>query len=512
MSRFKRLSRNELIDSVISLLQKVALILGIVLLVIASMIENEIIKTICNCIGSSLVSISLVTILFDRWKEQKDNTMDVVKAQFEELNSLQRSYVQSVRNQLDELGNSQKPYMELVKEMHERQKKEKKEKFFLMGPASYRGSGQELEEIANIDKNSGKILLIGSMSEGKIKEEYAFTTLLNGDNFRLLRKDKAVLSYGTAFPYLNESKKSEYYNAFKGAIEEGLGLNVSIIYPEKVVADIKNIEDTIGVSKDTIRDFKNMISMFIKEGTILKSHIELRLSRYFSPCSFSSFEFDSGRTIRTLEFNFMHEGENGVKLSQVHDNPPTSKDNVHGKFSEFLFNRYNRLYKESIVALRYPMQDITYYVLGIIVDVPNDSNKQSKFAVVNGSELFKIVVHLDVSDGALKLLVKTNEDKYQDYEKEIEERRISELCNTVIGNVLIGYEKQTGCILVPNRSFEIDPDTFLLLGSVVKTQKDFGLFNTIDFLEEESQIYNKISSICHDSSIVNKIKSIINMS
>lgn len=469
-------SRNELkkelnnaLDRVIDYFQILAIILGVILLALAAFIDKDCIildisGIVLSQIGGTFLSMGCLGIFYEKWKNiKKDN-----------------------------------------------------KQYFLMGPASYQGSGQNLEEIANIDKETAKIILIGSMSEGKLKEEYSFITLLNGDNLKLLQKDKPVFSYGTSFHYL-ESKESDYYKAFEGAIKEGIGLNVSIMYPEINVAEIKDIEGAIGRSKDTLRSFKNMISTFItkEKKTNFRNPIELRLSRYFSPCSFSSLEFCSGRTIRTLDFNFLQEGSDLVKMSQVHDNPPGNKDHDHTLFSEHLYKRYERLYKESMLALRYPMEkDITYYVLGIIVDV-DESNKQKKLALFNGdSEWIKIVVHLEATNNTenqFKLSVKTNDNEYQDYNNEISSNYVTELSNTVIGNVFIGYKKLTGCVLNPNRSFEIDNNTFLLLGRIVNRQDNLAQFKQIDFADTINSIDNKLGDISLDSSKVRKIKSIVNM-
>lgn len=462
-----------------------------------------------NVIGGALLSIGLVTIVYQKWKDEQDN---ILKQQEYEFREMVKTFYKEFQNcDFKGLKGQQEGVKDIVKDLQKKWNEEKNNKhFFIMGPSTMT-NGDKLTQFANIDYNEGKILLIGNMSEGKIKEEYAFTTLLNGDNFKLLKKDVPVFSYGTTFTFLNKNKKPKYYEAFKKAIEKGMGLNVSIVYPEKMIADTKNIEDTIGDSKQTITDFKKLISLFIKEKTIPTSPIELRLSRYFSPCSFSSFEFNNGRTIRTLEFNFMHEENNGVKLSQVHDNPPGSEDKVHGKFSKYLYNRYNRLYKESFLALRYPMQDITYYVLGIITDIPNGSNKQSKFAVFNDNKLYKVVVHYDNTDINLKLLVKTNEGEYQDFSEEY--YKIPELRNTIIGNVLGNYKKQTGCEMTPNISFEIDTDTFLLLGKIINTE-NLDKLSKKDFAKEEEKalIYAELDNIGCDQSIVNKIKAIMVMS
>lgn len=469
---------NELIKSIINHEQWLFILGGILLIAFGVFLEKlcKPIATILEQIGGTLLTIGVASISYEKWKARREKN---------------------------------------------------NEKYFLMGPSFLGSSGEELKPIANIDNKSGKIFLIGSMSDENIKKGYAYTTLLNGDNFKLLNTDKPMLSYGTTFFYLNKKEKPEYYKVFKEAIEKGLGLNVSIIYPSEKVVDFGDIEDWKRIkneAEDTIEKFKDLMSLFIDDGIELTSPIELRLSKYLSPCSFSSLEFNNGRTIRTLEFNFMHEIENGknVKLAQVHDNPPitqihdTTSTSRHGDFSKYLYNRYNRLYKESFLALRYPMPDtITYYVLGIITDIPKGFTEQRKFAILNANELYEVTIQLEIDKNrkTFKLLPQAS--------KSIPD--IPE--NTIIGNVLSTYETQTKCKITPIRSFEIGKDSFLLLGNVVKTPMD------MDKMEENStaggiQITNfskgngeiddtlkrKLRSIHCTPSIIGRINTIITTS
>lgn len=534
-------SEKNIWNSVITHFQWMSILIGgfaiFMFYIINQYVENDIWKLIAqilNVFGGSLLSIGLVTIFYQKWKDQQDREkfQELKKQQTEVKSCLndidqqeresfqefkkQQTEVKSCLNGIDqqdrenfhELKEQQTEVKRLLKEIASKLEKKNNDKYFLMGPSSYRGSGQELEEIANIDTITGKILLIGSMSGGKIKEEYAFTTLLGGDNFRLLEKNKPIFSYGTSFPFFNKKEMKPYYDSFEKAIKEGLGLNVSIIYPDEKIADIDNIKKKMNESGDTIKHFKDMISTLIKEKKEIDHPIELRLSRYFSPCSFSSVEFTSGRTIRTLEFNFMHEGnegDGGVKLSQIHDNPPKDKEDVHGKFSEYLYNRYKRLYEESIVALRYPMKDdIIYYVLGIVIDVPNDSNEQSKYAIVDDN-IPKLVVHQNQSDGCLSVISNSTSI---DYNAEIKPK----FQNTIIGNVLVGYKKQIGGIVRPIKSFEISSNTFLLLGSVVKTPKDSNLsVKRLDLSKskDKDELDNRLTKIGCESRISDTIKSTI---
>lgn len=451
-----------------------------------------------NVVGGAILSIGLVNIFYQKWKDKEDNTSkQLEKAVFRKM----------------------------VKKFYKKwTEQQENDQYFLLGSQSYSGSSDELQKIANIDKNSSKILLIGRITEDPIKQEYAYTTLLN-EKFELLRKDIPMLSYGTTFQFLNKDivKFQEYYKAFKSAIERGLGLNVSIVYPSKKVVDFGDIDGTTTITDatTTIENFKNLISLFIKERTNLTSPIELRLSKYLSPCSFSSFEFKDGRTIRTLEFNFIHEDD---RLSQIHDNPSESKikeskGEKHLKFSSYLFNRYNRLYKESFLALRYPMlEDITYYVLGIIRDFPDDSIKkheyaiQRKFTIMKKNELYKTVVSFVENNENFKLSPKANNITTPVLE------------NTIIGNVLSDYETQTKFKITPIKSFEINADTFLLLVNIDKSPKTINemivdnvkkeeIMQIEEFAQEDGETNNRLEAKLRDVgcniSIINRIKTII---
>lgn len=94
--------------------------------------------------------------------------------------------------------------------------------------------------------------------------------------------------------------------------------------------------------------------------------------------------------------------------------------------------------------------------------------------------------------------------------------------NTIIGNVLIGYKNKTGCIIKPNRSFEIDSNTYLLLGSVTKLPdtpkmiKREDISENLDLIELAEPHKNdkkKYNDVCKEiEDITRKIKRIINMS
>lgn len=336
---------NSVIDRTIKYFKWIATIGGMALIVMSYVIQGndadkyigwKISAQVLSTIGSSFFSIGLISISYEQWQKKKENL--------------------------------------------------KAEKYFLMG-SSFVGYGEELQEIANIDKDSGKILLIGEMDK-TLKAEYGYTTLLGEKYIHLLLKNKPLLSYGTSFDFLG---KNDYYTTIKTALKKGYGLCVSILYPDSKISDNDNIDQIVISSQNTVRIFSRLISEYTTDNSKNIGQIELRLTRYFSPCSFSSVEFLNGRTIRTLEFNFMHEGQSGIKKSQVYDN--NSKTTPHGEFSQYLFNRYERLYKESILALKYPMNnEITYYVLGVIVDVHDKSKNQIKEAIYDKENNFIKIV------------------------------------------------------------------------------------------------------------------------
>lgn len=478
-----KLPRNKLVEIVISYFHWFSILLGIVFVVISHILPqllsadkdiSSLLQAVLTSMGGSLLSIGLVTIFYDKWKEQKEE--------------------------------------------------ETKAQFFLMSP-TFLGRGEELKEIANIDRKSGKILLIGEMTHDLVKKEYGFTTLLNNKNLPLLTKDKPLFSYGTSFQFLDKEKKVDYYKAITTAIRKGVSLEVSILYPDESISDNENLDRIVESSKDTIRNFIDLISSFLKDKHTKASnsvgHVELRLSRYFSPCSFSSLEYNDGRIVRSLEFNFMHEGDKGVKMSQVYDNK--SSEGTHEQFSDYLFNRYRRLYRESIVALKYPMNnDIVYYVLGIIADVPDKSKDQIKEAICdNNNNLIKIVVKMNdngeyiTSSDANSMKEEDNDDGYNEIGIPVCIR------NTIIGKVLIEYKNVTGCLIKPNRSFEVDSNTYLLLGAVTKLPetpnkiKREDISKNPDFIEvkiEEITPKKDEESVNNKGEIIRKVKRIINMS
>lgn len=468
----------------------------------------KVVSFLVGQLGGALLSIALVSFFYQKWRDRQNKEEEQTL-----LNDLTTKIEQSQKRIIDEVN-------------------KKNETYFFMRPSSL-GSGEKLKEVANIDKKSGKILLIGEMKDG-IKAEYGFTTLLDKEYLPLLMKNKPLFSYGTSFQFLDQQERPDYYKTIKSAIETGLGLNVSILYPDKAISDNENIDKIVVNAEDTIRNFNSLISYFAKgtdtstNGNNSVGQIELRLSRYFSPCSFSSIEYLDGRTIRSLEFNFMHEGDDGVKMSQVYDND-SSKDTTHGQFSKYLLNRYQRLYKESILALKYPMvESITYYVLGIIADVPDKSKDQIKEAITDvNNDLIKIVVQMN-EKGEYVTSSKANNTKGDNSEEGYNEVGIPVcLRNTIIGKVLLEYKNATGCLIKPNRSFEIDSNTYLLLGAVTKLPDSPNMINrenlskNQDFIEiklEEIKVKKdemdkkNIEGVKNKGEIIRKVKRIINMS
>lgn len=476
LSEFKKLC-----NIIIQYFQWISIIFGAIFVFIGiylKQLHGILGDLICN-FGGTFLSIGLISVVYQKWKDRKDNAMrEFLEGQIKELTSDFQNHIQS---------------FDAFRHDWEKQNTNKKEeKYFLMG-SSFLGTGEQLQEIVNIDRHTGKIILIGSMSDNRVSKEYGFTTLLNGDNFKLLNLNEPLFSYGTSFYFLNEPKQRNYYEIIKKAIEKGMGLRISILYPDKNNTEMKNIDDYIEKSQTTIQDFKNLISIFINEKTDLSCTIELKLARYFSPCSFSSLEFSNKRTIRSLEFNFINEKGTKQKLAQVYDNKPSEddKDNIHNTFSQCLYNRYNKLYKESILALRYPMtrkkgdviinNDITYYVLGTFSNELDNTSIMSKKIVLDiEKKIFHVVVGQHI-DTRFKYIVKTDNNIIEYTEQDFKDESLIpyDLHNTIIGNVLMDFKKQTnGCIINPICSFEHEKDTntFLLLGKIVKMPEDFHSF------------------------------------
>lgn len=490
-------------------------------------IISSFISEIPSYIGGSLLSIALVTIFYKKWQDKKLKSVTIVDEQFDELKKMQNQSISIFTDSIEDLKNEQAKSTSLINnqlsELKSNIDEKRKDSFFLMSPSFY-SNGYQLEPIAHIDKNYGKILLIGDVTEGAVKKEYGFITLLDGDNFKLIDKNKPLFSYGTKFQFLNNLKQKKYYEHIKNAIIDGLSLKVSILFPDKKIIDNPNLEEVVKESRCTIQDFKDLLVCFIKEGNKI-APIELRLSRYFSPCSFSSLEFLNGRTIRSLEFNFMHEGNKGKKMTQIYDTKPLKNEekDIHEAFSHYLFKRYERLYGGSFLALRYPMEDITYHVLGILIDdIPDANTKSKKIAIIDeNKKLIKVSVHMVVNEDGYLLQVKGSKDHciLNDDISSIKNRYES-LDNTIIGNVIVGYEKITGCKIEPFESFEIkkkDKDysnDFILLGRIVETTKNSSYYS-IDISDDDSEFYQNLRSFVDENynpDIVPKITRTIKVS
>lgn len=497
---------NKLIRFVINHFQWISIVFGILCYFVVFVIKKYnkeqssweyLVAEMLNVIGGAILSMGLVTIFYQKWKDKQDDKFkEMVKNFYEEFQNCE----------FKELKGQQKEVKDIVEDFRGKWEKQSKKKYFLMGP-SFLGNGEELKEIANIDKETGKILLIGDVTKDKspIKKEYGFITLLKDKN---LKRGIPLFSYGTSFSFLDSTDPRGYYGPITEAIKGGLGLKVSILYPDKKLVDNPNIENVIDKSIATIEDFKDLITLNINSAPI-----ELRLSREFSPCSFSSLEFDKGRTIRSLEFNFMHEGKEGEKMTQIYEN--YDNNNIHSTFSQYLYNRYERLYQESFLALRFPMDEITYYVMGILVDdMPEKSNTQIKETIVDATkQLIKIVICLD---GDI-LKVKVGDTKKFYSEEKIWEK-YEGLENTIIGNVLCRYKEETGCSILPFKSFEIKnpkenrtSNEFILLGRIQSTENPESL-PRVDVTDENSQIYSQLRCLIKrapDADIERKIKKII---
>lgn len=415
-----RSENTKLREIIISHRQWIVTIMGIAVIIGGVLCDarcDKVIGTILGQIGSSLLAIGIVAVVYEKWKD-----------------------------------------------------KNREGRYFIMNPDRIE-SGEELINNANIDISSeGKIFLIGRMTEDSfISNNYAFTVLLNKTYFKLLNKDIPLFSYGTTFKYLDPGwKDGTYQKAFENAVKQGLGLNVSIINPiSNKIIELENGKDAaIREANNTIQQFIELINAYRHR---IKQPIELRLSTYFSPCSFSSISFANGRVVRSLDFNFRHDES---RLCQIYDNIEEN-DNInksnHKAFSQLLFRRYNRYYQESTLALRYPMEDeITFHILGILEDVVDNSSdntrKYVKQIICNNDEDLSIIsITIRLSDGnELGWQVKRGEkyielnqdnifmlfnkapsaDENVNFNQE-NPNQVS-LKNTIVGNVLYEYYLLTG--------------------------------------------------------------------
>lgn len=463
---------NDLIENHTNIVQALIAIIGFLMLALGIALSKEkndewlkAIGSFCEQCGGCFTSIAVVTFFYEKWRDKKIS---------------------------------------------------ENKQYYIMNPNTA-VTGQKLNELINIDKKNGKFLIIGRITEDDVHNQYGFPKLLTPP--KLLNKEYPLLSYGTTFRFLSISN-TEYYNAIKAAITNGLGLRVSIINPNSRAFVQVGKEDTIQLSNRTISDFLQLINTLIQEKKDKQIRpIELRLSSYYSPCSFSSLSFLNGRIVRSLEFNFRHEKDG--EIAQVFDhrqiisNHGEDNNQEHGKFSNYLFNRYSRLYRESALAFRFPMADITYYVLGVLTDINETeqngiiSKELNRYIILDNKEqLFKITVHLDTSNNQAewqvlrngrcishnpehitKLFGRANETRLKNNNNEP-----LHLAETILGKVLYDYYLQTGGTeeesnnqnngykleitssfdIIDDNSFEVKSDVkdnnkFVLIGSITGT-------------------------------------------
>lgn len=327
--------RNNLYDIIITNNKIFYIVFGIMLLgvtVIISILGNsgdgkihygwEILANLSGQIGSVLVSIGLVDIAYQQWKEKKTSS----------------------------------------------------DQYYLMTDLEF--SGNELKKYDFFRDYPKKKIMPIVRRENLEDGAYKFSNILNNNMHHLI--GKTVFVYGTTLGFLNDGNKKNK-KAFTDAVINGVNFNLAILDPH-----INRKKDKIprkNGDKSYVNTLIQIIDQIISENN--KSNkaigmIELRLTQSLSSNSFSSFEFVSGkkyRTIRVLDFNFKKEEDGdwiSDKLSQIFDNLHMNKQDADEdtSLSKRLFDQYQGLYKRSVVELCFNPVNTNFiiYVCGIDID------------------------------------------------------------------------------------------------------------------------------------------------
>ncbi len=249
-----------------------------------------------------------------------------------------------------------------------KEKKEDTNKYYLMNSSIFE-QGAELTKYNFFQLFQGNKILPIMTSEQLYTGGYRFAKML--DNTKLSIKTP-VLIYGTSASFLSNN-----IDGLLKSVKSGISFSFALVDPHnKNISD--NVRKEIELSIDAIQD----IIMNLDKGKINGiGTLELRFSPNITLHSFSSFEYDNNRKVRTLDFNFLNKEADQdvpVKYSQVFDTI-SGQDKELEKISDMLYYQYLSLYNNSIPVLRYPIDNhnIKIYICGL-----RQKKQATKYVVV----------------------------------------------------------------------------------------------------------------------------------